>query len=768
MNKARRSFTLITAMATALAFAGAARAWLPEGMGALGDSLTQAYGSSGSLVDNPSASWSTGTDPAVNSHAQRLGRLTTAVIGNASNEAVSGSKISSVPGQASDALADGAEYVTILSGTNDVCKAATQAGMTSVADYGSTLHQALTTLSNGLPAQGKIFVASIPDWLKLRNAFAGNSNATAAWAANNVCPLIFGSSATSSDRSAADQRIQDYNARAQTECAQFSKCTSDGGAVFGLTFNAADLAPDFFHLSKSGQAKLAAATWNVGPFASRVVYYDSLTKDGKCAQCRAVYEDPVLTVDINRASNSQDTAYGTKDFGGGSGVSGRVFTRTNFSLAPGQTLGGNLRIFQALDTEGSLVYEVFLTSSREIRLRSPAGGLRSTAFTLRSGVTVPNDGSTISIEVSALRNSSVTLRVNGVDRASKGGLSGATTGNQRYLTVGILRYDGTATNSVRALHANVGTSTTDWLGAGGGGGGGDTTAPADPIGLGATVVDSRTVDLDWANNGESDLAGYNVYRSASSGGPYTKLNGALVGSSQYTDANAPSDATSFYQVTAVDTSDNESGPSNTARATTPPPPSGDMGPFEAFTTDSGCVGCSLSWSDPVLTATIAGGANDVDTAYATDDAGGSAGLSGRVVANTTLSLANGQTLEGQLYVLQLADVNGDVIYQLYLNQARVLRLLSPAGGLGSTSINESAGVTVPNDGTSIEVEVSALRNDSVVVRVNGVETVNVANLSGATTANPRRLHVGILQYAGTSTSPVTVRHAGVGVRTSSG
>ena len=103
----------------------------------------------------------------------------------------------------------------------------------------------------------------------------------------------------------------------------------------------------------------------------------------------------------------------------------------------------------------------------------------------------------------------------------------------------------------------------------------DITDPAVPTGLGATAGDAQ-VSLDWADNSDSDLAGYNVYRSTTSGGAYTQLNGALVTSSAYLDTTASNGTTYYYVVTAVDTSTNESAASNEASATpeeavTPPP-----------------------------------------------------------------------------------------------------------------------------------------------------------------------------------------------------
>jgi large repetitive protein len=66
--------------------------------------------------------------------------------------------------------------------------------------------------------------------------------------------------------------------------------------------------------------------------------------------------------------------------------------------------------------------------------------------------------------------------------------------------------------------------------------------------------------LTWAANSEADLAGYNVYRGTVSGGPYAKLNVALVTATTYDDAPAGSGPW-YYVVTAVDTSNNESASS---------------------------------------------------------------------------------------------------------------------------------------------------------------------------------------------------------------
>ncbi len=105
-------------------------------------------------------------------------------------------------------------------------------------------------------------------------------------------------------------------------------------------------------------------------------------------------------------------------------------------------------------------------------------------------------------------------------------------------------------------------------------GGGDTTPPATPNGLTANGG-SGSVSLAWSGNSESDLAGYNVYRSDTSGGTYIKVNSALVNTSAYNDTAVSASSTYFYKVTAVDTSSNESVQSSSVSATTDgTPPTG--------------------------------------------------------------------------------------------------------------------------------------------------------------------------------------------------
>ena len=81
----------------------------------------------------------------------------------------------------------------------------------------------------------------------------------------------------------------------------------------------------------------------------------------------------------------------------------------------------------------------------------------------------------------------------------------------------------------------------------------------------------HTVVLTWnpsvPRNGVP-VAGYNVYRSTISGGPYVRLASG-VSDPSYTDTIVSSGRTYFYVVTAVDQSNRESDYSNEASAVIP-------------------------------------------------------------------------------------------------------------------------------------------------------------------------------------------------------
>jgi hypothetical protein len=99
----------------------------------------------------------------------------------------------------------------------------------------------------------------------------------------------------------------------------------------------------------------------------------------------------------------------------------------------------------------------------------------------------------------------------------------------------------------------------------------DIFPPAVPAGLQAVasgVGQPPFVDLTWAPNTESDLAGYNLYRRQA-GQPPVKINPELVKTPAYRDRTVVPGHTYFYAVTAVDLRGNESPRSEDASEAVP-------------------------------------------------------------------------------------------------------------------------------------------------------------------------------------------------------
>ena len=94
----------------------------------------------------------------------------------------------------------------------------------------------------------------------------------------------------------------------------------------------------------------------------------------------------------------------------------------------------------------------------------------------------------------------------------------------------------------------------------------DVFPPGAPAGL-TGVYTAKGVDLIWNPNTESDLAGYNVYRSTGDGKP-VKLNTELLRSPLYHDT-AVTAGRYTYRITAVDLNGNESPPSGEVNVDVP-------------------------------------------------------------------------------------------------------------------------------------------------------------------------------------------------------
>ena len=238
----------------------AAAAPLPSSMAAIGDSITQAVDVCCWYGNHPANSWSTGgaSWDGVTSHYERIRAASSSVVGY--NDAVSGARMSDAPGQASRAVGQGARYVTILMGANDLCTSST-ATMTSVTTFRDQFRRTLATLRSGAP-DARIFVASIPNLYHLWELYRYDMVAQSVWAAAGICQSLLSLSNTSAQRAMVRDRNTAFNTVLGQECAAYANCRFDRNAVYNYAFSRSQVSKlDYFHPSLSGQAALASITW---------------------------------------------------------------------------------------------------------------------------------------------------------------------------------------------------------------------------------------------------------------------------------------------------------------------------------------------------------------------------------------------------------------------------------------------------------------------------------------------------------------------------
>lgn len=241
---------------------------IPNSMASLGDSITRGFNACGYYVDCTNESWSTGGDSAINSHYLRILAKNPAISGRNNNDAKTGAKAIDLDGQATTAVTQGVDYVTVLMGANDACTSS-ESTMTSVTTFRSQVEAALMRIKNNLPT-ARVFVSSIPDVKRLW--FIGKDSASArnAWSGFKICQsmLVNPTSTLQADvdrRARVQQRVIDFNTQLQQVCALNIHCKYDGNATFNYPFAFSQVSTwDYFHPNKTGQTALATTTYNAG------------------------------------------------------------------------------------------------------------------------------------------------------------------------------------------------------------------------------------------------------------------------------------------------------------------------------------------------------------------------------------------------------------------------------------------------------------------------------------------------------------------------
>ena len=240
----------------------------PRSMAAVGDSVTRGTDACGQYADCPAVSWSTGAG-AVSSHSARL--LVHSPGLRTYNDAQTGATTVDLAGQVGDAVLQGADYLTVLIGANDVCTA-TPSQMTPASTVQTRLTAALRTYTSARPA-GHVFVASIPDVYRLWQVGHVDATARLFWSYGQICQSMLANPASVAPADAARRlavrtRLLDDDAALARACAAVPRCRWDGGAVTRTTFALSQLSHlDYFHPNSAGQRLLADTTWRAGYWA---------------------------------------------------------------------------------------------------------------------------------------------------------------------------------------------------------------------------------------------------------------------------------------------------------------------------------------------------------------------------------------------------------------------------------------------------------------------------------------------------------------------
>jgi hypothetical protein len=228
----------------------------------------------------------------------------------------------------------------------------------------------------------------------------------------------------------------------------------------------------------------------------------------------------------------------------------------------------------------------------------------------------------------------------------------------------------------------------------------DITPPAVPSGFWAAGSDG-IASLDWNDNNEPDFAGYNLYRSTTSGSGYTKLNSTLLTNSTYTDNTVTNGTMYYYAVTAVDAVGNESAKS--------------------------AEGCALPGSVAnIVLQENATGFCGVDGPVESEWAG----FTGAGYANTDNALGNGVNWKisvpsdsNYTFVWRYSVLTGDRTAKLIVNGTTVEPNISfPASGANTTYI-----LTTPID-VSLTAGINTLRLEATTV--DGLGNIDYMEVSG--------------------------------------
>ena len=237
---------------------------LPSSIAGIGDSITRATDVCCWYGDHPAQSWATGGGPfdGIRSHYERIRAQNPGIQGRNYNDARAGARMRDAQGQAQTAVGQGAQYVTILMGANDVCTSSPST-MTSVSEFRAQFAATMSVLASGLSAGSHVFVSSIPNVYQLWQILRSDPAAQFVWSVAQICQSMLSPANSEQDRQAVLAREQAFNDVLAEVCSLYAAmCRFDDHAVFNYSFSRSQVSRlDYFHPSLAGQAALASVTW---------------------------------------------------------------------------------------------------------------------------------------------------------------------------------------------------------------------------------------------------------------------------------------------------------------------------------------------------------------------------------------------------------------------------------------------------------------------------------------------------------------------------
>jgi hypothetical protein len=268
----------------------------------------------------------------------------------------------------------------------------------------------------------------------------------------------------------------------------------------------------------------------------------------------------------------------------------------------------------------------------------------------------------------------------------------------------------------------------------------DFVAPAAPTNL-VAMANAESVQLNWTASTATDIAGYTIFRSETSGGPYNTI-ARNVTSTSFVDNTATTGGPYYYKVKAVDNSLNRSDYSNEVSAT----PNGSNAIVANYAFDGNTQDNSVNLNHGATYGTVA---------YATGKVGTNAiSLNG---SNTFVQLPATLANQQQFTIAAWVYWNGSSTWQRIFdfgNDQNQYMFLTPKSGSGTLRFAiKNGGAEQVLDATALSTGVwthvaVTLGSSGVSMYVNGVPVAT----SMAITIRPLDFKP-ILNYIGRSQYP---------------